>query len=66
MQHRRQEFSTDSSSNDFNSVLDISYNYAPACAFFDDDDVPEEEASFEDEVCLDAFNVQIIYLMRKF
>merc|ERR550537_758878 len=31
-------------------LIDISYNYAPACAFFDDDDVPEEEASFEDEV----------------
>ncbi|KAL5253746.1 hypothetical protein ACHWQZ_G013497 [Mnemiopsis leidyi] len=31
-------------------LIDISYNYAPACAFFDDDDVPEGDCSFEDEV----------------
>ena len=28
---------------------DISYNYAPAAAFYDADDVPEED-QFEDEV----------------
>ena len=33
---------------------DISYNYAPAAAFFDEDDVPEDD-HFEEEVCFKLF-----------
>ena len=32
------------------NLSDISYNYAPAAAFFDEDDVPEDD-HFEEEVC---------------
>ncbi|XP_063682089.1 transient receptor potential cation channel subfamily V member 5-like [Bolinopsis microptera] len=31
-------------------LIDISYNYAPVCSYFDDDSVPESEASFEEEL----------------
>jgi len=32
-----------------NILADISYNYAPAAAFYDDDDVRDDDC-FEDEV----------------